>query len=137
MTTLADIVQWFETLTPTSLDRITDIYAADAQFKDPFNTLNGIDRIRQVYAHMFATLDQPRFVVEQEIAQGEQAFLVWRFEFRRQGRAMVIRGGTHLVCDCTGRITCHRDYWDAAEELYEHLPVIGSVLRWIKRRLAI
>jgi steroid delta-isomerase len=30
----------------------------------------------------------------------------------------------------------HRDYWDAAGELYEQLPVIGSLMRWLKRRIA-
>jgi hypothetical protein len=28
----------------------------------------------------------------------------------------------------------HRDYWDAAEELYEKLPVVGSLMRWLKRQ---
>jgi len=28
----------------------------------------------------------------------------------------------------------HRDYWDAAEELYEKLPVIGALMRWLKKR---
>jgi hypothetical protein len=28
----------------------------------------------------------------------------------------------------------HRDYWDAAEELYEQIPVLGAVMRWLKRR---
>jgi hypothetical protein len=31
-------------------------------------------------------------------------------------------------------VSLHRDYWDAAEELYEKLPVVGSVMRWLKRR---
>jgi hypothetical protein len=25
------------------------------------------------------------------------------------------------------------DYWDAAEELYEKLPVLGGLMRWLKR----
>jgi hypothetical protein len=29
----------------------------------------------------------------------------------------------------------HRDYWDVAEELYEKVPVLGGLLRTIKRRL--
>ncbi|MCA0424309.1 MAG: nuclear transport factor 2 family protein, partial [Proteobacteria bacterium] len=33
-----------------------------------------------------------------------------------------------------GRIAEHRDYWDAAEELYEKLPAIGALMRWLKRR---
>jgi hypothetical protein len=43
-------------------------------------------------------------------------------------------GGSHLQLDGEGRITLHRDYWDAAEELYEKLPVIGGLMRWLKRR---
>jgi steroid delta-isomerase len=27
----------------------------------------------------------------------------------------------------------HRDYWDAAEELYEKLPLVGALMRWLKR----
>jgi len=33
-----------------------------------------------------------------------------------------------------GRIAMHRDYWDAAEELYEKLPLLGSLMRWLRRR---
>ena len=29
-----------------------------------------------------------------------------------------------------------RDYWDAAEELYEKLPIVGTLMRWLKRRAA-
>ena len=38
---------------------------------------------------------------------------------------------THSV---DGRIVMHRDYWDVAEELYEKLPLIGALMRWLKRR---
>ena len=31
----------------------------------------------------------------------------------------------------------HRDYWDAAEELYEKLPILGGLMRWLKRRNAV
>jgi hypothetical protein len=33
-----------------------------------------------------------------------------------------------------GRVQDHRDYWDAAEELYEKLPVVGGLMRWLKKR---
>ena len=45
-----------------------------------------------------------------------------------------IRGGSHLVLADDGRIADHRDYWDAAEELYEKLPVVGGLMRWLKKR---
>jgi hypothetical protein len=43
-------------------------------------------------------------------------------------------GASHFVFTSTGLVTLHRDYWDAAEELYEKLPLLGSAMRWLKRR---
>jgi steroid Delta-isomerase len=45
-----------------------------------------------------------------------------------------VRGGSHIVFGDDGRIALHRDYWDAAEELYEKLPAVGRLMRWLKRR---
>ena len=45
-----------------------------------------------------------------------------------------VRGVSHLVLAPDGRIAEHRDYWDAAEELYEKLPLLGGLMRWLKRR---
>jgi ketosteroid isomerase-like protein len=127
----------FEQLTPADLPALATIYTADARFKDPFNEVQGTAAIRAVFEHMFATLQQPRFVIHDCIVQGRQCFLTWDFLFGlpRLGPAeQCIRGGSHLVLAEDGRIAVHRDYWDAAEELYEKLPLVGSVMRWLKRR---
>jgi ketosteroid isomerase-like protein len=131
------IADFFEQLAPTDLARLGTIYTDDARFKDPFNEVVGVPAIRAVFEHMFASLDVPRFVVREVIVQGPQCFLVWDFVFRmrrfKQGE-QVIRGGSHLQLAPDGRISMHRDYWDAAEELYEKLPVLGGLMRWLKRR---
>lgn len=130
------LIAWFESLSPQTLAQIGEHYASAARFKDPFNDLAGLDAIRRVYAHMFASLDAPRFSVESRLGDATQAFVVWRFDFALRGRVMCIRGSTHLCFDTQGRITVHRDYWDAAEEVYEHVPLLGGLLRLVKRRLA-
>ncbi len=135
---LARIAHYFETLTPQSLADLPQIYDPMARFKDPFNEVTGVAAISRIFSHMFVTLDRPRFVVTQQIRQGEQCFLTWEFRFYfrgyKQGTEQVILGATHLVLSNTGLITLHRDYWDAAEELYEKLPVLGGLMRWVKRR---
>jgi steroid delta-isomerase len=134
---IARIVQAFEELSPHSLVQLGDLYTADACFKDPFNEVRGVPAIRAVFEHMYATLDAPRFVVRDVVAQGDQCFLTWDFIFRmrRFNRSeQTVRGGSHLKLAADGRIRRHRDYWDVAEELYEKLPVLGSLMRWLKRR---
>ncbi len=139
MNTAVDrIVDAFQTLTPTGVEALDAIYDPNARFKDPFNDVHGVAEIQRIFRHMYVSLENPRFIVTGRIVQGAQCFLTWefRFGFRRfkQGEAQCILGGSHLVLNDEGRISLHRDYWDAAEELYEKLPVVGSVMRWLKRR---
>jgi ketosteroid isomerase-like protein len=134
---VARIVTLFETLMPADTARLHEVYASDVRFKDPFNDVQGIAAVQQVFSHMFVALDEPRFVVRDIIVQGNACFLTWDFVFRfkRYSRELhTIRGGSHLVLDAQDRISLHRDYWDAAEELYEKLPVVGALMRWLKRR---
>ena len=137
-TAIDRIVDAFQTLTPAGVDALDTIYAARARFKDPFNDVQGLAEIQRIFRHMYVSLENPHFVVTGRIVQGNQCFLTWefRFVFRRfkQGEAQCILGGSHLVLRDDGRITQHRDYWDAAEELYEKLPVVGGLMRWLKGR---
>lgn len=130
------LVAFYEGLSPGSIGRLRELYAADARFKDPFNDVRGVDAIERIFRHMFEQVDDPRFVVGTRIVQGRDAMLAWVFSFTTHRRAMTVRGVTHMVFDDEGRVAEHRDYWDAAEELYAKLPVIGVVLGWLARRLA-
>jgi hypothetical protein len=62
--------------------------------------------------------------------------LGWEFHLRLRGAPAVIRGVSHLRFDGAGRVVDHRDYWDAAEELYARLPVLGTLMRWLRERLS-
>ncbi|MEI7463946.1 MAG: nuclear transport factor 2 family protein [Burkholderiales bacterium] len=131
------IIEAFEGLTPADLPRFGDFYAPDADFKDPFNEVRGVPAIQQIFEHMYVALDSPRFVIHDVVAQGDQCVLTWDFifRFRRFSRELqTVRGASHLKLDAHGLITMHRDYWDVAEELYEKLPGVGVLMRWLKRR---
>jgi len=132
------VVRFFESISPSDVARIGELYAPDAFFKDPFNEVRGVPAIAGIFGHMFVQVDAPRFVVHERVVQGDAAFLVWDFEFafRRPlpPGPRRIRGCTHLRFDPEGRIAFHRDYWDAAEELYGQLPAIGGLVRWLRRR---
>jgi hypothetical protein len=134
------IAQFFETLSPAAVQQLGSIYTPDAYFKDPFNEVRGEPAIAAIFRHMYVALDAPRFVVTGQVVQGGACFLVWDFKFffkgqqAKGGKEQTVRGTSHLKLAGDGRICYHRDYWDAAEELYEKLPVLGSFMRWLKRR---
>lgn len=136
---VAQIVHFFETLTPQSVAQLGALYHPQAHFTDPFNDVAGVPAITRIFEHMFVSLVQPRFVVIERVLQGSQCFLTWEFRFYfkgyKAGQEQVILGASHLLLSESGLVMLHRDYWDAAQELYEKLPVLGSVMRWLKRRV--
>jgi steroid delta-isomerase len=135
---VARIVHFFEALQPADVTRMGEFYTAEAWFKDPFNEARGLAQVQRIFSHMYETLDQPHFVVTGQLVDGAQCFLTWNFVFRFKRFSpdawQTVRGGSHLQLSRDGLIESHRDYWDAAEELYEKLPAIGSLMRWLKRR---
>jgi hypothetical protein len=132
------VVDFFETLTPQSIPALGRLYDVQARFKDPFNDVQGLGAVEKIFEHMFVALITPRFVVTGRVVQGSQCFLTWEFRFCfrnfKQGTEQVILGASHLVFSEQGMVTQHRDYWDAAEELYEKLPLVGALMRWLKKR---
>lgn len=132
------VAQFFQTLQPSSVAQMGSYYTLDAYFKDPFNEVRGLAAVQQIFSHMYVALDNPHFVVTDRVVQGAQCFLVWDFKFRFKRfdttTEQTVRGTSHLRFTPEGLISYHRDYWDAAEELYEKLPVVRVVMRWLKRR---
>jgi ketosteroid isomerase-like protein len=137
MTNLDDLLHWYEALTPESVRDTARFYHADAHFKDPFNDVRGIAQIEAIFAHMFATTENPRFIIGERIEQAHQAFVTWTFEFTLKGKAYTVIGGSHFVFNAEGQVTVHRDYWDAAEELFQKLPLIGAPIRWLRRQFSV
>ena len=100
----------------------------------------GLPAIRKIFDHMFVQLHEPRFKILEVVQQGDAAFFVWDFTFRMKSYkpdvVQTIHGSSHVRFAPDGRVSYHRDYWDAANELYAKLPVIGALMRWLAKKMA-
>jgi steroid delta-isomerase len=137
---LIKLIDFYQTLTPESVARFGEFYAESAWFKDPFNEVRGLPAIQRIFTHMFSQVAEPRFVITEQVVDAGGVMLVWEFYFRveRWGRAeaMILRGVSHLKFDDAGKVIFHRDYWDTAEELYMKLPVLGTLMRGLRKALS-
>ncbi|MCG2576980.1 nuclear transport factor 2 family protein [Dechloromonas sp. XY25] len=137
---LERLITFFQELTPEAVERFPEFYGADAYFKDPFNEVRGVQAIAGIFAHMYRQVEAPRFEVTERIADASGAMLVWDFHYRvrRWGRSEMqrIRGVSHLKFAADGKVIYHRDYWDAAEELYMKLPILGGLMKYLRTLFA-
>lgn len=135
---LARFRRFYDEFSQAWIDRVEELYRPGFAFRDPFHTIDGdFAAMRGYFGRVLTALHTTRFVVEDVATGSDGSYVRWRWEWQRRARdpLRTVPGVTHLRFDSDGRITYHRDLFDAAEGFYEALPVIGGVLRIIKRRL--
>lgn len=130
-------VRFFETLTPAALAELDRYFAPDARFKDPFNDVRGPLAIGRVFEHMFENTQTPRFLIEGWICEADTSCIRWQFRCKLQGMAIEFKGMSHVRFDSEGKVVEHIDYWDPAEHIYAKLPLLGGLMRYLRRRLAV
>jgi hypothetical protein len=101
--------------------------------------VRGQDQIIRIFAKMFEDVGDPKFEVVDNAVSGSNSYLRWvfRFKHKKNGKPFSIDGMTEVRFDQEGLVIAHLDHWDAASQLYEHAPVLGWVLRRVRKRLAL
>ena len=131
---------FFEDLNADKLAMLARVMTEDIHFADPFNDVRGLAAVEKIFQHMFDSLQDPRFTVS-HIAMSEDpeplGFLRWELDCSARGRPYRIIGMSEVTFAKDGRVNQHIDHWDAAQQFYEHLPLIGGLLRIIRSQLKV
>ena len=136
---LRQFAHGFATLNKDNLERLGELYSDDILFSDPLHERHGLIDVRRYFAELYANVSDLRFdfYAFDEVRQGE-GYLCWTMSYSHprlaRGRLIRVEGCSHLRWH--DKVYCHRDYFDAGSLLYEHLPLFGTLIRWLKRRLA-
>ncbi len=119
-------------------DRVPELtpalYAPDAFFNDTLKTIRGSEGIAKYFIKTAEHTDFVRAEVVDVARSGTNYYVRWVMDVRFKGGKETIRtiGMTHLRFDKEGRIVLHQDFWDSTTGFFEHAPVIGPVIRWMK-----
>lgn len=138
---LARFAAFFESFSSDRIERLlAETYADDIYFNDTLKTVRGRSTLAHYLADSAAAVEDCRVRVlsTTRTAEGEHLLrwhMVIRFKRFRRGIDTETLGMSHLRFDAQGRVVYHQDYWNAADGLYEHVPLLGSLIRMIKRRL--
>jgi hypothetical protein len=138
MDAVARFADIYNRLNERTIDLIDTVYAPGIVFEDPFRRIEGREALHAYFAHLYEGVARIRFDFEAPVAQADRAALAWTMTVRLKrfcpDRDIAVRGASLLLVE-GDMITRHRDYFDPGELVYEHVPVLGSVVRRIKRRM--
>ena len=128
-------IAFFSHLTPQTLGQIKTIFATEARFKDPFNDVNGVDAITNVFDHMFSTTEQPTFIVNQYASNNQHLFLQWDFMFIKDKQEWKIEGSSMVRFNDDDAVEEHIDYWDPAEQIYSNITGLRVLMKFLRSKL--
>lgn len=136
---LQRFAQAFAELDRHNLARLEQLYSAEVEFRDPLHRIHGLPALRDYFAQLYANATRPEFTFHALDQTGDgQGYLRWTMQFShprlRGGRPIRVDGCSYLRWN--ERVYLHHDYFDSGALLYEHLPLLGRVIAWLKRRLA-
>ncbi|MBX2808820.1 MAG: nuclear transport factor 2 family protein [Cellvibrionaceae bacterium] len=128
---------YYEHFGSESSAALSALYAEDITFIDPLHRIEGLNALSEYFEHMSQGLLMCRFEFIGETYGQQDIWLKWIMHYRhrriKQGQALSIQGASHLIVG--DKISFHQDFYDLGAMLYEHLPVLGSGVRWLKQRL--
>nr|WP_010130891.1 nuclear transport factor 2 family protein [Microbulbifer agarilyticus] len=120
---------------------IASVYAHDVVFRDPVHEVRGLEAMQQYFAGVSQNLQECRFQFDFDAHQQGRGTLWWMMEYRHPrlggGKLLKLRGASLLEIDqASDRVVRHEDVYDLGAMVYEQVPLLGSVVRSVKRRLA-
>ncbi|MBW8191927.1 nuclear transport factor 2 family protein [Neiella marina] len=128
----------YQNLNASNLASLDQFYAPQAVFIDPFHQVDGLAAIRSYFSNLYANVDSIGFDYNWQLVEANQAVIGWTMRYRHprvnRGRTVQLEGVSRIEI-AEQLIVRHQDYFDGGAMLYEHLPLLGSAVRYLKHRM--
>ena len=115
---------------------VRNLYAGNAYFRDGYQEVQGRDAIESYFLKSAETIHECTFDIQDVSVHDGNYYFRWVMHLttkRWKDEPITTVGMSHVRFDRTGLVTFHQDYWDTSV-IYEKVPIMGSVIRWIKRQ---
>lgn len=139
-----DAIQNFKTLYSELCDITPDdlpkVYSDDVTFIDPVCSHEGIKAVQKYFDGLLTNASSCKFDIHEVISCSDASIthvVNWtmHLKFKKSSKLILLNGTSQLKV--TGdKISYHKDYYDLGEMVYEHIPVLGFIVKKIKAKLA-
>jgi hypothetical protein len=120
-----------------SMEGLDAVYTEDVVFVDPFRRSNGLLALQRYLRALYENVESVRFVCEQPALCAAEAYIRWNMFVihprLNSGREIVVPGISFIRGEA--KVFYHQDFYDAGALIYEQLPLLGSGIRLVKRRM--
>ena len=131
---------FFDKLDVNHLDLVDQFYDQTVVFQDPVHKLNGSGAVKKYYEGLYKNVDFIRFDYGKGIESENTVSLPWTMHLKTKainsGKEITVDGVSLITFNPDGKAVFHRDYFDMGEFVYERVPILKSVIGFIKGKLS-
>ena len=132
-------LRMYQNLHADNLQTLKTVYREDVRFVDPAHEINGIANLTSYFSALYKNIDSIHFSFEEPLVVDSKGYVRWQMTFSHRrlagGQPIAVDGVTYLEFDEQGRVYYHQDYFDLGAMLYEHIPLLGRIVKSIKKGL--
>lgn len=136
---LSEFRAFYTQLQSSSLSQLSAVYSDDVKFIDPVAEHNGLDALHRYFDRLLENCGDCRFTIHRCLLQEKRGVVTWTMRFSHpklnKGSVICVDGCSEITLNTEQKICLQRDYYDLGAMLYQHLPLVGPVINWLKKRL--
>lgn len=136
---LYNFVDIYQKLSTNNLELLADVYHSDVTFIDPIHRVDGFEALASYFSDLYANLSECDFIVTEVVEQENQAAIYWEMSYKHEklnkGKPVSVSGSSHIKSQ-DGKVIYHRDFLDLGVMIYEQIPLLGRLIKWIKVKAA-
>lgn len=122
-----------------TLYRLNEIYDTDIHFIDPAHEIKGLEELNRYFRNLYENISTIDFQFHCPIRNGNEGYVHWEMRYShpkiKKGREVSVHGASFLRFTPENKVSYHRDFFDLGSMLYQHLPILGPIVKSINRRL--
>ncbi|SMG52461.1 hypothetical protein SAMN05661096_03931 [Marivirga sericea] len=114
---------------------LKEIYSDHIVFKDPIHEIHGVENLKSYFQKLNENLIEGTFHFTDESLVDNKAYLSWEMNLKLKKPKKNVKASGISVLIIEDKIINQRDYFDAGELFYENMPILGGIIRSIKKKL--
>ena len=129
--------QVYTDLKGSNIESVNAIYDENVTFIDPFHEIRGLNTLRNYFSELYKNVISCQFTFGEVYQKHNSAMIIWNMSVQHRtlskNKPIEVSGSTQIRFD--DKIYFHRDYFDAGQMVYESVPLVGPVIRFIKQKV--
>ena len=119
-------------------DVLQATYTDDIKFVDPVKTINGLDDLTKYFENLYKRVNKCHFSLSSYLLNAHNHSLEWvmRLQHHKISNNHEIHlDGASFIQFSGDKVCYHRDYYDLGALVYEHIPILGSVIKKVRHAI--